>query len=280
MIYSINFPADETGAGVTFPALRLGWQPSLPTAGGRAPGAGQARVLVGRGCVRTRLRSLPPAHSPFFLKKARSEERFLPMKTTIVARERVWSSRERGLHCPPQRLWLLCRGGSRPAVCQQGGCRQPPAPSLRPHPRSGRMLGREKRLRRSCLRAGRSLTPGMVTRWQGGTAPAAPTMLLGHGKRGAGAPPLASPLAPGPPASSHSQHGRLGSILPGSGLGFSQLPAPASLGCPQDPPHRLPPGHSIPPSQLLASTTVWPTGRNWEAFPPTSTGPWEVAQHS
>lgn len=35
--------------------------------------------------------SLPAAHSPFFLKKARSEERFLPMKTTMVAGERVRS---------------------------------------------------------------------------------------------------------------------------------------------------------------------------------------------
>lgn len=209
MIYSVNFPADEAGAGVTFPALPPGWQPPLPAAGGREPGAGQAGVLAGRGCVRTRRCSLPPAHSPFFLKKARSEERFLPMKTTMVAGERVWSPRglhrsPQGLRHPPRRLCLLCRSGSHPAVRRQGGCRRPPAPSLRPHPHGGRMLGWAKRLRRSCL------TLGTAARWQEGTAPAAPTTLLGHGRRRVGGPLLCPPRLPTalPPPPTHSMAGR------------------------------------------------------------------------
>ena len=220
---------------MTFPALPLGWQPPLPTAGGQAPSAGQAGVLAGRGCVRTRRCSLPPAHSPFFLKKARSEERFLPMKTTMVAGERVWSPQEQGLHRPPRRLCLLCRGGSHPAVCRQGGCRRPPATSLRPHPHGERMLDRAKRLRCSCPHAGRSLSPGTVAQRQEGTAPAAPTALLGHGRMRAGAPPLASRLTPGPPASSHAWHGPQGSVLLGSGPGFPQLPPLAPLGPPPAP---------------------------------------------
>lgn len=116
----------------------------------------------------------------------------------MVARERVWSPQEQGLRCPPRRLCLLCRGSSCPAVCRQGGCRQPPAPSLCPHPRGGRMLGWAKRLQCSCLRAGRILTPGMAARLQEGTAPAAPTELLGHGRRKAGGPSSGLPARPRP----------------------------------------------------------------------------------
>lgn len=95
--------------------------------------------------------SLPAAHSPFFLKKARSDERFLPMKTTMVAGERVWSRREAGLRRSPRRLSLLCRGGSHPACAggaDAGGPQLPPSVLIRT---GGRMLGQAKTLRRSCL---------------------------------------------------------------------------------------------------------------------------------
>lgn len=187
--------------GVTDPCPSSPWGDSPPAHCGWA----STRCRVGRGCVRTGRCSLPPSHSPFFLKKARSEERFLPMKTTMVAG--VWSLQERGIHRPPPTFCLLFCGGSHPAVCRQDGCRRPPDPPLCTHPRSRRMLGWAKRLRRSCLTAETRLTPGRAAWWQEGTAPAAPTALLGDGRRKAGAPPLASPLAPGPPASSHAQHG-------------------------------------------------------------------------
>lgn len=195
------------------------------------------------------------------------------MKTTMVAEERVWSPQGRGLRRPPDRLCLLCQGGRGPAVGWRGGCPWcSPAPSLRPHPHGRRMLGQAKRIQPGAARGQGRLGSGR--RGQPRLRP--PRSSLARRRRRAGAPPLASPLAPGSPASSHAQHGWQGSILLGSGPGFLQLSPLAPLGPPQDPPRLLPAGHSIPAKRLLSSTTVWSTGRNWEAFTLVRTSPWDT----
>lgn len=113
-----------------------------------------------------------------------------------------------------------------PGVCQRGGCRQPPAPSLRPHPH-GREDARPGEDAPAQLFASRDQPePGTAARWQERTVPAAPTPLLDRGRRKEGAPPLASgslPLALPPPPTHGTDHGDLFFQAQGQHFPYSSL---------------------------------------------------------
>lgn len=197
------------------------------------------------------------------------------MKTTMVAG--VWSLQERGIHRSPPTFCLLFCGRSRPAVCRQDGCRRPPDPPLCPHPRSGRMLGWAKRLRRSCLTAETRLTRGGLRGGRRGQPQLRPPRcsVTAGGKRGPLLwPPRSPPALPPPPT-----HGTAAGIRPAELRGgISPIPPLAPLGPHQDPPRLLPAEHSIPVQ--TSCWLPWQTGRSWEAFPPVSTSPWDMALHS
>lgn len=153
-----------------------------------------------------------------------------------------------------------------PGVCLRGGCRRPPAPSLRPHPH-GREDARPGEDAPAQLLVSREQPdPGTAARWQEGTVPAAPTALLGRGRRKEGRGPLLWPPARSP---------RPSRLLPRTAQttgirSFSISPAPPfwTPGTPQDP----------AANQLLASTTMRPTGRNWEELGGFSTLGYDTAE--
>lgn len=156
--------------------------------------------------------SPPHLHSPF-LKNARSEERFLPMKTTMVARGRGCSPLEGGLcRC------LLCRGG-------------PSAPSPRPHPR--RRSQREDARPAERLRRGRGWSRGALRGGRRGQPQLLPPRSSVPEEESRRAGPLLWPSRP-PPARS-----LWGRILPGPWAEPHGAPEAVFIwGCPHGPPGR------------------------------------------
>lgn len=180
------------------------------------------------------------------------------MKTTMVAGEGVWSPGKGGLRSPPRMLSLLCRRCSHPAGtggADAGGPRLPPSVLIRT---GGRMLGQAKTLRRSCSRAGSSLSRGRLRGGRRGQSPAGgDSPSCAHraprprekGRGGPSSGPRPSRLLP--------RTARTTAIC-SSRLGASVSPTPPSW-TPGTPQTLL--GTA---NQSLPSTTVRPTGRNWE----------------
>lgn len=244
----------------------------LPAAGGRAPRAGPGGgVPAGRGCVRTRLcsfpASLPPRCSLTLLLEESQKRREVPAHENhhggrgegLVPK----GPKARGAPPPPEEAQPIVPRRLSPGVCRRGGCRRPPAPSLRPHPH-GREDARPGEDAPAQLLVSREQPdPGTAARWQEGTVPAAPTALLGRGRRkeGRGAPPLASgslpPALPPPPTHGTDHRDPF----------FQHFPS-SSLLDPWDPPGP----YCKPVARFHNNAANWEelegTGRNWEAFPP------------
>lgn len=192
------------------------------------------------------------------------------MKTTMVAGERVWSPGKGGSAAP--------RGCS--AYCAEAALtrrvpagRMPAAPSSLPPSllirTGGRMLGQAKPLRRSCLRAGISLSRGRLRGGRRGQSQLCPPRCSAAGEAKTG--PLLWPPAASPRPSRLLPRTAQTTGICSSRLGASISPTPPSWTprTPQDPA-----GHSSAANQLLAFTT----GRNWEELRGFSTLGCDTAQ--
>lgn len=264
-------PCGSTEPCPAVPTVERGRRPSLPSWGRQllqgprgTRGSGRSGVVQGQA-KRFSLPPPPHLHSPFFLKKARSEERFLPMKTTMVARRRVCSPRE---------------GAPPPPIAPGGGCRDRSSFS----PRSSVPQDRLQDARREDARPAERLRgerpePGGDARRQEGTARLLPARSRCWEEESR-APPLASRSPrPSPPSCTK----RAGTHPAWHGAECREFPpnSCARGGIPPHHPHQsglVPTGHSSPANRRagLHSTVV-----NWEelgGISPPSINLWDLLQ--
>lgn len=254
---------------MTFPALPRGWHSPPARCGGRAARAGPGGP-GGQGLCKDK--ALLPASLParcsltLLLEESQQRGEVPAHENHHGGRGRGLVPRERGAPQPPEDAQPVVPALLSPRGYRRGGCRRPPAPSLRPHPRGREDARPGEDAPAQLLESREQPEPGTAARWQEGTVPGRRgqsqlrpprSSAAGEGKRG----PLLWPPALPPPPTHGTDHSDLFFQARGQHFPYSSLLDPWDS---PGPCWAQQTSHSLPQQ----CGQLGGTGRNWEAFAP------------